>query len=74
MFKQANCEQELYQTMEQQLVSRQADQSTYGLQRLAQAAQYLDQAASIFEKAGMPEFAEEITQALQSLTQELTNQ
>jgi hypothetical protein len=70
MFKQASFEDEIYRSMEKQLVSNQLDTS-HGFKRLAQAAELLNKAASIFEHAGMSEAVEGITQTLQSLTDSL---
>jgi len=70
MFKNTSFEDEIYRSMEKQLVSNQLDNS-YGFKRLAQAADLLNKAASIFEQAGMPEAVEGITQTLQSLAEEL---
>jgi hypothetical protein len=70
MFKQASFEEEIYRSMEKQLVSNQLD-NDHGFKRLAQAAELLNKAASIFEQAGMPDAVEGITQTLQSLAEEL---
>lgn len=66
MFKRSSFEEEIYQSMEKQLVSNQLE-NTYGFKRLAQAADLLNKAAEIFEQAGMTETAEDITEVLQNL-------
>jgi hypothetical protein len=71
MFKTSNFEAELYHEMGQRLVANQTEQA-YGLKRLAQAAEYLNIAAETFEQAGMPERADEITEVLQGLIQQLS--
>jgi hypothetical protein len=70
MFKQASWEDEIYHSMEKQLVSNQLENS-YGFKRLVQAAEYLSKAASIFEAVNMADAAEGITQTLQSLANDL---
>jgi len=67
MFKRANFEEEIYQSMEKQLVSNQLERQ-YGFSKLALAAEYLNKAASIFEAADMSDIAEDITQTLDGLS------
>lgn len=71
MFKQASFENEIYRSMEKNLVSNQVEDK-YGFKRLAQAADYLNAAAEIFEQAGMSEQAEEITEVLRGLAQQFS--
>lgn len=71
MFKNSSCEEEIYRSMEKQLVSNQLE-NQHGLNKLAKAADYLNAAADIFEQAGMPEQAIEITEVLQELAQKLS--
>ena len=71
MFKKTSFEDEIYQSMEKQLVSNQVE-NKYGFKRLAQAADYLNAAAEIFEHAGMSEQAEQVTEVLQGLAQQLS--
>lgn len=71
MFKSSSFEDEIYRSMEKQLVSSQLEE-THGFNKLAKAADYLNAAAEIFEQAGMSEQAEEITEVLQGLAQQLT--
>jgi hypothetical protein len=66
MFKTSSFEEEIFQSMEKQLVSNQLE-NRHGFQKLAKAAEYLNAAASIFEQAGMEETAEDITELLQNL-------
>jgi len=66
MFKTSSFEEEIRQSMEKQLVSNQLE-NKHGFQRIAQAAEYLNVAASIFEQAGMNDTAEDITELLQNL-------
>ena len=72
MFKQASIEDELYHLMAKQLVSNQVE-SKFGFKKLAQAAELLNAAAEIFDQAGMSEQAEEITEVLNSLANDLQN-
>lgn len=71
MFKSASFENEIYQSMEKSLVANQTE-SKHGFKRLAQAADYLNAAAEIFDQAGMTEQSEEITEVLQGLVQALS--
>lgn len=68
MFKQASLEDEIYRSMEKQLVSNQVE-DTHGIRKLAQAVDCLNAAAEIFEQADMSETATDITQVLESLTE-----
>jgi hypothetical protein len=73
MFKFGSFEDEIYRSMERTLVDSQQVENTHGLSKLAKAVDYLNSAASIFEKAGMDEEAEEVTEILQRLAQEMGN-
>lgn len=66
LFNTASFEEELYRSMEKQLVANQKEEQT-GFQRLAQAAEYLNNAAEIFEQAGMTEEAAEIAEVLRGV-------
>jgi hypothetical protein len=70
MFKNTNVTEEIYRSMEKQLVSHQVE-TRFGFKRLAQAADYLQAAAEIFDQAGMLQQADEITEVLQDLAQEM---
>lgn len=69
MFKNSSFEDEIYRSMEKKLVSNQTE-SKHGLKRIAQAADYLNAAAEIFDQAGMTEQSKETTQVLHSLAVE----
>ncbi len=66
MFKQASFADEIYRSMEKQLVDNQLE-NQHGFKRLAQATDLLSKAAEIFENAGMTETADDITELLQNL-------
>jgi hypothetical protein len=67
MFKLENLEQELYKSMEKTLIANQVE-NTHGFNKLAKAADYLHNAAKIFEQAGMISEANEVLYVLQNLT------
>lgn len=67
MFKQQGFEDEIIRSMENSLVKNQTE-NTYGLSKLAKAVDYLNDAAAIFEHAGMFEEAIQITDVLQVLS------
>ena len=71
MFKKANLEDEIYRSMEKQLVTNQSEDS-YGFNKLAKAVDYMNAAAEIFEQAGMQQEAKEVTEVLQELTQQIS--
>jgi hypothetical protein len=66
VFKNSSFEDEIYKSMEKQLVSNQVEE-THGFNKLAKAADYLNSAAEIFEQVGMRKEASEITEVLHSL-------
>lgn len=66
LYKKATFEDEIYRSMEKQLVASQVEE-THGLKKLAKAADYLHAAASIFDDAGLTEEAAEITEVLKEL-------
>lgn len=68
MFKTASFEEEIYRSMEKQLVSNQVEEK-HGFKRLAQAIDYLNNAAEIFDQAGMTEQSKDITEVLQGMVQ-----
>jgi hypothetical protein len=70
LFKQANFEDELFRSMEKTLVKSQVE-NTHGLSKLAKAVDYLNDAAAIFERAGMLEEAALITEVLRGLAKDL---
>lgn len=71
MFKTASFEDEIYRSMEKTLISNQAE-NQYGFDKIAKAADYLNAAAEVFEKAGMYKQATEITEVLQGLLSQLS--
>ena len=66
MYKQGSFEDELYRSMEKTLVKNQTE-DTHGFQKLAQAADLLNAAADIFDRAGMRKESQEVTKVLQSV-------
>ncbi len=70
MFKSSSFEDELYRSMEKTLVKNQTE-DTHGFQKLAQAADLLSAAAEIFDRAGMQEASEDISDILQELAKDL---
>lgn len=66
MFKNSGFEEEIYRSMEKQLVANQVEDKN-GFNKLNRAVDYLYAAASIFDKAGMIKEAEEVTQVLAEL-------
>jgi hypothetical protein len=74
MFKQGNSfEDEIFRSMENTLVKNQTEQNTHGLSRVAKAVDFLNDAAAIFERAGMTQEAEMITGILAGLAKDLNN-
>ena len=69
MYKQSSFEDELYRSMEKTLVKNQTE-DTHGFQKLAQAADLLNTAADIFDRAGMHKESKEVTKVLQSMAVE----
>jgi hypothetical protein len=68
MFKQS-FNDELYHSMETSLVKNQTD-NKYGFDKLAKVADLLSTAANIFDKAGMFQESEEITEILLNLAED----
>ena len=71
MFKIGSFEDEIFRSMEKTLVSHQVEK-THGFDKLAKAADLLNAAAQLFDKAGMHEEAAEITEVLQGLATNLS--
>jgi hypothetical protein len=67
VFKNNNFEEEIYRSMEKQLVAKQVE-NKHGFNKLEKVTNYLNSAAEIFEQAGMKKEASEITKVLYSLT------
>jgi hypothetical protein len=70
MFKQQADGDEIFRSMEKTLVKSQVE-NTYGLSKLAKAVDYLNDAAAIFERAGMLEEAALITTVLHGLAKDV---
>lgn len=70
MFKNSSFEDEIYRSMEKKLVSNQLE-NKYSFDKLSKAADYLNAAASLFEKAGMIKEANEVTEVLTKLARQL---
>ena len=69
MFKHS-FKDEIFRSMEKTLVSSQVE-NTHGLSKLAKAVDYLNDAAAIFERAGMVAEATQIAEVIQALTEDL---
>jgi hypothetical protein len=65
MFEKSNFQDEIFRSMEKTLVANQVE-NTYGLRKLAKAVDFLNDAAAIFERAGMFDEASQITEILKS--------
>ena len=72
MFKNENLEDEIYKSMEKTLVANQVEDS-HGFNKLAKAIDYLNNAAEIFEKAGMLDEAKQTTIVLNALVKQLSS-
>jgi len=70
MFRSGSFEDEIYKSMEKQLVSNQVENKR-GFNKLVKAADFLSAAAEIFEQAGMQEESDDITKVLQDLANQL---
>lgn len=66
MYKQGSFEDEIYRSMEKSLVKNQTE-TKHGFNKLAKAADLLNEAASIFDDAGMYSESKEVTEVLQSM-------
>lgn len=70
MFKSSSFENEIYNSMEKKLISNQLE-NRYSFDKLSKAADYLNEAAELFEKAGMYKEATEVVDILKSFTHQL---
>jgi hypothetical protein len=70
MFKTGSFEDEIYRSMETKLVSNQLE-NKFSFDKISKAADYLNAAASLFDKAGMYSEAAEVTEVLQGLSKQL---
>lgn len=71
MFKIGSFENEILQGMEKSLRANQSEESNQGFNKLAKAADLLNNAAAIFDQAGMYTEASEVTDVLESLAVKL---
>ena len=71
MFKVSSFEDEIYRSMEQKLVNNQLD-NKYSFDKLSRAADCLNAAAELFEKAGMRREADEVLLLLRKLAVQLS--
>ena len=71
MFKIGSFEEEIYKSMEKNLVSNQLE-AKYGFDKLAKAADYLNAAAETFTKAGMNKEANEVLEVIKSMTEKVS--
>lgn len=70
MFERGSFADEISRSMDKSLVKTQTE-NTYGLSKLAKAVDFLNDAATIFERAGMFSEAAQVTEILQALTKDL---
>lgn len=70
MFKTSSFEDEIYQSMQTSLVKNQTE-NQHGFNKLAKAADLLNTAADIFDKAGMYQEATQVTEILKALIKDL---
>lgn len=70
MFKIANFENEILSSMESNLLANQAD-NKFSVNKLSKAADYLNNAADLFDDVGMNKEAEIVTKLLEKLAQEI---
>lgn len=66
MFKISSFEEEIAQSMEKELIDTQIEKD-HGINKLVQAAEFLNQASMIFETAGMNKEAEAVITIINSL-------
>lgn len=66
MFKIGSFEQEIYSSMKNKLVSNQLE-NKYSFDKISKAADYLNAAAVLFEKAGMYNEATDVTEVIHNL-------
>lgn len=72
MFKTASFENEIFRSMEKELIGSQVEQK-FGLNKLTKAADYLTAAADIFEAVGMSKEADEVFEVLKEFSVKLSN-
>ena len=67
MWKTSSVADELFEVMQQQLLTKQASDNTRELSKIAQAVDFLNQAAEILDRANMTEAANDLTKILEGL-------
>lgn len=72
MFKQSSFEEDIYKSMEQHLMAHQVE-NQHGFNKLTKAADYLNSAAQLFDKAGLHSQAAKITELLQELSAQFSS-
>lgn len=70
MFKIGSHADDIVSDMEKELKAQSVEKS-FGFNKLAKAADYLNSAASIFEDANLPEISDKITEILKDLANQL---
>jgi hypothetical protein len=70
MFKRSSFEDEIFRSMETSLVKNQTEEK-HGLNKLAKAADLLNEAASIFDDAEMFQESKDVSDILQNLAEDL---
>jgi hypothetical protein len=72
MFNDDDISNEIYKSMEKQLVSNQLE-NKYAFNKYARTIDYLNKAASIFDQAGMYQESNEVTQVMRAFANKLQN-
>lgn len=72
MFKVSSFEEEIYHSMEQKLANNRLE-NKYSFDKLSKAADYLNAAAELFEKAGMRKEADDVLILLRKLAVQLSS-
>ena len=70
MYKIGSFEQELYESMSKNLSNHRLEDK-FGFDKLAKAINFLNEAAIIFDKAGMQAEAKEVLEVLQKLASDI---
>ena len=71
MFKHCNMQDEIFQSMKQNLASNQLEAKYDSLDKLSRATNYLNAASEIFEKSGMIHESIEIVNILHKIANQL---
>ncbi len=72
MFKSGSSSDEIYRSMEEKLSYNKLD-NKYSFDKLSRAADYLNAAAELFEKAGMLKEAEAVTSVIRKLAVQISS-